>query len=176
MSKPTIQAQMMEVLDEHAKELGSETYRLMSKALLQMDEVHTKLYKVDWALLTIKGLGSDKKIEHRRRTAICRLLPTNDAVTAELARLDRCGLHMEDVPNQWHLFLYQSWITPNMLEQLEGFNRIQPNHDGSTTIFFSCLPYSAYGKLKKRKRAEEEAEEGASGPPQSERETRQSAH
>ena len=166
MSRPTIQDQtaqerMMEVLDEHAQELGSETYRQMSNALLEMDEVHTKLYKVEWALLTIKGLNSDRKIEHKRRTAICRLLPTQDAVNAELARLDRMAVHMEDVPNMWHLFLYQSLLTPNMREQLgggTGFNRIQTNHDSSTTVFFSCLPYSPYGTVqKKRKRAEEEA-------------------
>ena len=154
--RPEIQEEMLEALDEHKEALGSETYRQLCLKLKKMDEVHVKLVQVCWANLDISSKDGNK-IQHRRRTSICRLLPDNDAVSVAQAELASAnlGTALRDVPGQWYKWLYHSLITPLMLTEIQRHpNMIIPNDNNSVMVVFSCSEYSVYGMPKKRAREE----------------------
>ena len=92
----TTQSQLVELLD--LKEgMGSEAYRVLSGALKELDDGHTPLYLVSWAIMDISTKEKDgkAKINHRRRTTLCRLLRDDQAVAAAMTTLHAMNVDLE---------------------------------------------------------------------------------
>ena len=158
MPPPTMQAQLMELLDDHKEGLGSEAYVQLADALKQMDDSHEQLYMVEWAM--VDQAAPDKngkaKLHYRRRTTVCRLL-RSDRMDQAISGAEPMGVMLDKTPATWYKFLYHSQLTQAMLEKLERFsggNLIQPQEDNKMLIVFDCSRFSPYSSLKKRKRGD----------------------
>ena len=153
----TTQSQLVELLFDLKEGMGSEAYRVLSGALKELDDGHTPLYLVSWAIMDISTKERDgkAKIKHRRRTTLCRLLPDDQAVAAARATLHAMNVDLEVSSNNWYRWLYHSFIPYQMLTRLQstpGGNIITPCDNNNMLIIFSHERASEFQTLKKRKR------------------------
>lgn len=153
----TTQSQLVELLFDLKEGMSSEAYRVLAGTLKEMDDGHTPLYLVSWAIMDISTKEKDgkAKINQRRRTALCRLLRDDQAVTSAMATLRAMNVDLEISSTNWYRWLYHAYIPHQMLTRLHsspGGNIITPCDNNNMLIIFSCNRESEFRTLKKRKR------------------------
>lgn len=153
----TTQSQLVELLFDLKEGMNSEAYRVLSGALKELDDGHTPLYLVSWAIMDISAKEKDgkAKINQRRRTALCRLLRDDQAVAAAMETLNAMNVDLEVSSTNWYRWLYHAYIPHQMLTRLHrtpGGNIITPCDNNNMLIIFSCERASEFRTLKKRKR------------------------
>lgn len=153
----TTQSQLVELLFDLKEGMSSEAYRVLAGTLKELDDGHTPLYLVSWAIMDISTKEKDgkAKINQRRRTTLCRLLRDDRAVAAAMATLRAMNVDLEVSSTNWYRWLYHAYIPHQMLKRLHdtpGGNIITPCDNNNMLIIFSCERASEFRTLKKRKR------------------------